>query len=235
MESPSPFIAWFSNDMWSWDSVSQSASLPLHAWQPPTFLVINKPTAIRCHLCTRHQSVHAVCRLPTFKELKSKWIWKHSKIWVAFLFSRGSSQPTDQAQVSRIADGFFTSWATREAQVQSSMRKLWMPSVRLQTSSESQVKATTIIGNNGPTANREPQGSRQIWQHTTETLHTSLWTRRIWNGDRGTRVPILTTVKVKAGNNASELENHIIKIWNVWILVIVGLILEYMSYLVRGP
>ena len=116
MESPSPFIAWFSNDMWSWDSVSQSASLPLHAWQPPTFLVINKPTAIRCHLCTRHQSVHAVCRLPTFKELKSKWIWKHSKIWVAFLFSRGSSQPTDQAQVSRIADGFFTSWATREAQ-----------------------------------------------------------------------------------------------------------------------
>ena len=155
--------------------------------------------------------------------------------WVTFPFSRGSSQLRDRTQVSRIADGFFTSWATREAQVQSSMRKLWMPSVRLQTSSESQVKATTIIGNNGPTANREPQGSRQIWQHTTETLHTSLWTRRIWNGDRGTRVPILTTVKVKAGNNASELENHIIKIWNVWILVIVGLILEYMSYLVRGP
>ena len=37
--------------------------------------------------------------------------------WVAFPFSRGSSQPRDQTQVSRIAGGFFTSWATREALV----------------------------------------------------------------------------------------------------------------------
>ena len=36
--------------------------------------------------------------------------------WVAFPFSRGSSQPRDQTQVSWIAGGFFTSWATREAQ-----------------------------------------------------------------------------------------------------------------------
>ena len=36
--------------------------------------------------------------------------------WVAFPFSRGSSQPRDQTQVSRIAGGFFASWATREAQ-----------------------------------------------------------------------------------------------------------------------
>ena len=35
---------------------------------------------------------------------------------VAFPFSMGSSQPRDQTQVSRIAGGFFTSWATREAQ-----------------------------------------------------------------------------------------------------------------------
>ena len=35
--------------------------------------------------------------------------------WVAFPFSRGSSQPRNQTQVSRIAGGFFTSWATREA------------------------------------------------------------------------------------------------------------------------
>ena len=37
--------------------------------------------------------------------------------WVAFPFSRGSSQHKDQTQVSRIIGGFFTSWATREAQV----------------------------------------------------------------------------------------------------------------------
>ena len=36
--------------------------------------------------------------------------------WVAFPFSRGSFQPRDQTQVSHIEDGFFTSWATREAQ-----------------------------------------------------------------------------------------------------------------------
>ena len=36
--------------------------------------------------------------------------------WVAFPFSRGSSQPRDQTQVSHIAGGFFTSWATWEAQ-----------------------------------------------------------------------------------------------------------------------
>ena len=36
--------------------------------------------------------------------------------WVAIPFSRGSSQPRDWIQVSCIAGGFFTSWATRKAQ-----------------------------------------------------------------------------------------------------------------------
>ena len=49
-------------------------------------------------------------------------LWPHGILqarileWVAFPFSRGSSQPRDQTQVSHIAGGFFTSWATREAQ-----------------------------------------------------------------------------------------------------------------------
>ena len=37
--------------------------------------------------------------------------------WVAFSFSRGSSQPRDWTQVIRIIGGFFTSWAPREAQI----------------------------------------------------------------------------------------------------------------------
>ena len=37
---------------------------------------------------------------------------------VAFPFSRGSSQPRGWSQVSHIAGGFFTTWATREAQVE---------------------------------------------------------------------------------------------------------------------
>ena len=36
--------------------------------------------------------------------------------WVALTLSRGSSKPRDQTQVSYIAGGFFTSWATREGQ-----------------------------------------------------------------------------------------------------------------------
>jgi len=35
--------------------------------------------------------------------------------WVAYPFARGSSQLRNQTKVSCIADGFFTSWATREA------------------------------------------------------------------------------------------------------------------------
>ena len=45
------------------------------------------------------------------------WILQGRRLeWVAFSFSRGSSQPRDWTQVSHIAGSFFTSWATREAQ-----------------------------------------------------------------------------------------------------------------------
>ena len=37
--------------------------------------------------------------------------------WLAIPFSKESSKPRDQTQVSRIAGRFFTSWATREAQI----------------------------------------------------------------------------------------------------------------------
>ena len=45
--------------------------------------------------------------------------------WVAMPFSRGSSQPSDQTQVSRIAGGFFTSWATREALFPNELVRYW--------------------------------------------------------------------------------------------------------------
>ena len=37
-------------------------------------------------------------------------------LWVASLFSRGSSQPRDWTQVSHTIGRFFINWATREAQ-----------------------------------------------------------------------------------------------------------------------
>ena len=42
-------------------------------------------------------------------------LWAGILEWVVFAFSRGSSQPKDQTQVSRIVGRFFTSWATGEA------------------------------------------------------------------------------------------------------------------------
>ena len=51
---------------------------------------------------------------------KSAGVWCHCLLrrileWVTFPFSRGSSQPRDRIQVSRIAGWFFTSWTTKEA------------------------------------------------------------------------------------------------------------------------
>ena len=40
--------------------------------------------------------------------------------WVAIPFSRGSSQPRDKTQVSHTAGRFFTSWATKESQLEGS-------------------------------------------------------------------------------------------------------------------
>ena len=44
-------------------------------------------------------------------------------VWVAIPFSRGSSRSRDWTQVFRVASGFFTSWATREAQISKEVSK----------------------------------------------------------------------------------------------------------------
>ena len=38
-------------------------------------------------------------------------------VWFAMLSYKGSSQPRDKTQVSHIAGGFFTIWATRKTHV----------------------------------------------------------------------------------------------------------------------
>ena len=43
-------------------------------------------------------------------------LWARILEWVAVPFSRGSSQPRDQTQVSHIVGRFFTSCATKKAQ-----------------------------------------------------------------------------------------------------------------------
>ena len=45
--------------------------------------------------------------------------------WVPFPFYRESSRPRERTQVSHIAGGFFTRWATREAQESEMWINLW--------------------------------------------------------------------------------------------------------------
>ena len=55
------------------------------------------------------------CSLPGFSV--HGIFWSRILEWVAICFSRGSSQPGDQTQVSCTADRFFTIWAMREAYI----------------------------------------------------------------------------------------------------------------------
>ena len=54
-----------------------------------------------------HSTVHGILQARTLSRILE---------WVAFPFSRGSSQPRDWTQVSHTADRFLTFWGTREAQ-----------------------------------------------------------------------------------------------------------------------
>ena len=87
----------------------------LHPWDSPS-----KNTGVGCHSLlqgispTQGSNPHLLCllhwqagSLPLISPVKP--------LWVAFPFSRWSSQPRDWTQIYRIAGGFFTSWATREA------------------------------------------------------------------------------------------------------------------------
>ena len=70
--------------------------------------------------------------------------------WVAFPFSRGSSQPRDRNQVFHTAGGFFTSWAIREAQdlpdpgIEPGFTTLQMDSLQTELLGKSKFKVSTI-------------------------------------------------------------------------------------------
>ena len=55
--------------------------------------------------------------------------------WVAIFFSRGSSRPRDQTQVSRIAGRSFSIWATREVPIRWKTTQIQKPSAKQAKSS----------------------------------------------------------------------------------------------------
>ena len=84
---------------------------------------------------------------------------------VAFPFSRGSSQPRDRTQVSRIAGRFFTSWATWEAHPH-----CWEYVKRACESTERRP--------NGYSWNLNPTINEVVLNYTTKykiNIHGSLW------------------------------------------------------------
>ena len=71
--------------------------------------------------------------------------------WIAISFSRGSSQPRDRTQVSRIVDRRFTIWATRDqksrVQIQSTSTKYsWVAPRRVESSHTSDQTCALCIG-----------------------------------------------------------------------------------------
>ena len=69
------------------------------------YCLVAKPCPILCDpmdYCPPGSSVHGIFQAGILE-------------WAAISFSRGSSWPRDQIQVSCTAGGFFTIWATREA------------------------------------------------------------------------------------------------------------------------
>jgi len=61
-----------------------------------------------------------VCVLSHVHELHYGILQASILEWVAFPFSKRSSQPRDWTQVSHIVGGFFINWAAREAQIHGS-------------------------------------------------------------------------------------------------------------------
>ena len=77
---------------------------------------------IMCRFLYRTHAPFTICSL----HWSSGYFWPHHShhsilcsghtgVSVAYPFSSGSSQPRNRTRVSCIADGFFTSWAAREA------------------------------------------------------------------------------------------------------------------------
>ena len=114
---PSPM---HESEKWKWSCSVVSNSLQPHRLQPTKLLhpcdFPGKRLGVGCH-CLLQKVAQSCPILYNPMDYTLHGILQGRILeWVDFPFSRGSSQPRDQTQVSHIAGGFLTSWATREAQ-----------------------------------------------------------------------------------------------------------------------
>ena len=104
---PLPFLkpAWTSGISWfmyCWSLAWRTLSIALLACAAAAKSLQSCPT-----LCDLIDGSPLGCSVPGILEARILE-------WVAISFSRGSSQPRNQTQVSSIAGRFFANWATRE-------------------------------------------------------------------------------------------------------------------------
>ena len=125
---------------------------------------------------------HIDCSMPAFPVqgiLQAKILE-----WVAIPSSRGSSQVKDWTQVSFIAGGFFTIWATREAQVGSlsllqeifptqELNRGLLPCRQILYWLSYQGSPRISIWPNNPTAGHTPQGKPNWERYMYPSVHCS--------------------------------------------------------------
>ena len=113
LQSVSLWLLLGATKLWHWVIGVISRSLQLHplcpVWGREKVKVIH---SCPVHFDSMNYTAHGILQARILE-------------WAAFSFSRGSSQPTDRTQVSHIAGRFFTSWATREANIQKTILQNW--------------------------------------------------------------------------------------------------------------
>ena len=114
--------------------------------------------------------------------------------WVAFCFSRGSSQPRDWTQVSWIAGGFFTNWAIREAPP---MTGTGLKNVLVLGRHHWVAGGTSWVLDSVPGRSKEPLSS---WYYDLAYFSNKLWLK-ITKDDLGGSVPFTDVVGMEVRFN----------------------------------
>ena len=120
--------------------------------------------------------------------------------WVAFPFSRGSSQPRDRTQICHIAGGFFTSWATGEAHKKCTLVIYWMWADTLEAEGHMMTRVRHSLGHCTRSGkDSETRLGRDGWGLSPNVLRTRTSVGR-WMGSRVDR-----TVTGKRSLSSAEL------------------------------
>ena len=133
--------------------------------------------------------------------------------WVAIPFSRGSSLPRDQSQVSHIAGRFFTVWPTKEAQESREWQhRLYKAMIFLV--SLSVISENTIEGEGWPRSTKELAATGHLWQGTKSG---EVKQNRVWFGQNAKLHSVILIQSPKLPNLKETMLKTVKRvIWGLW-------------------